>query len=291
MNPSRHTGRMVIPFVARAACAAACAIGVVAMDAHASTAPCADAVSLTTPARLASPSLDLVPAMMVGENRPELALAQRTIDRGLGTPAPSPELMYPEGEVGGFKSPALATGLSALVPGTGQLYSGSNRGYLFLGIEAVVLASVVTLNSKADNKRDEYFSFVGDPNSAGSRFSFERFAATAPPAEVERLRGMYERDQREFYDAVTMDNSFAAGWDNPNARFDAGTLSAESDSYAKKSNTAFYVLIANHLVSAVDALNLARFNNFALRENLTVKLKLNPGFRRSSYGLTLTQKF
>ncbi|MGH7725226.1 MAG: DUF5683 domain-containing protein [Candidatus Eiseniibacteriota bacterium] len=246
---------------------------------------------LPIPARIADPALDRVPALVTGDERPMLIYAQRTIDRGMGgTPVP-PETPYREVEVDGWKSPGLATGMSAVIPGTGQLYSGSSRGYLYLGVEAIALASLAAFSSKENDTRDDYFTYVGDPNQTTSRFSFERLAGTVGPAEVQRLKTIYERDEREFYDTVTLDNSYSSGWANPNDRFNANDLAEETDRYARKANTGLYVLIANHIVSAVDALNLARLNNIALKDDLTLKLKLRPGLRHHSYGISVTQKF
>jgi hypothetical protein len=291
--------RLVLQRVALLACALlGCGAGAVRCGAEA--LPAGKAVeeagtpapmaAMEPPCRLAGASLDYVAPLVVGETEPELRLAQRAIRRDLGGAAP-PEEGYALIDVPGWKSVGGAAALSFALPGTGQLYAGSKRGYLYLGVEAVALLSYATFQAKSEDKRDEYHAFVGDPNQAGSRFSFDRLGNDVSPEEVARLRTIYERDQAEFYQAVTLQAQYAGGWENPDERFDAQAIAEDADTQRSRSRFGLYTLIANHLVSAVDALNLARFNNFALRENMTLKLKLRPGLKHGSYAFTLTQKF
>lgn len=247
-------------------------------------------VAMEPPCRLAGASLDHVTPLVTGEAEPELVLAQRAIRRDVGGPV-EPEEGYALIDVPGWKSVGGAAAMSFALPGTGQLYAGSKRGYLYLGVEAVALLSYATFQAKSEDKRDEYHAFVGDPNQTDSRFSFDRLANDLPAEEIARLRTIYERDQAEFYQAVTLQSQYAGGWSDPDERFDAQAIAEDADTQRSRSRFGLYTLIANHLVSAVDALNLARFNNFALRENMTLKLKLRPGLRHGSYAFTLTQKF
>jgi hypothetical protein len=248
------------------------------------------AVAMEPPCRLAGLSLDRVAPLVTGDSEPELLLAQRAIQRDLdGDDTPAEP--YAVVDIPGWKSVGGAAAMSLALPGTGQLYSGSKRGYLYLGVEAVALLSYATFQAKSEDKRDEYHAFVGDPNRTDSRFSFDRLANDVTPEELARLRTIYERDQAEFYQAVTVQSQYAGGWANPDERFGAQAIADDAETQRSRSRFGLYTLIANHLVSAIDALNLARFNNFALRENMTLKLKLRPGLRHGSYAFTLTQKF
>lgn len=242
-------------------------------------------------------TLDVLPLLAVSEDaRPELRLAQRSITRDLGkaTNNVGPETPYAYVDVPGWKSPGKASVLSLAVPGTGQLYAGSNRGYVFLGVEAVAVLAFVKYRSDSHGKRDQYFSYVGDPNQNGSRFSFERLANTVSPEDLARLEEIYQRDPREFYDLVTTSDTYAAGWSDAGAssgqRATASDYIAQVNNLGRKSNFGLFTAIANHLVSTIDALRLARMNNIALRDNLSMKIKVKTG-RHQSYGLTLTQKF
>lgn len=258
-------------------------------SAEASSSPRVDAALPEPPCRLAYTSLDRVVPLVGGAETPQLLLAQRAIERDLdGTPAD--QTPYTTVDIPGWKSVGGAAAMSLVVPGTGQLYAGSKRGYLYLGIEAAALIGYATFNSKSDDTRAEFYSYVGDPNDAASRFSFDRLGASVSSEEVARLRTIYEKDKAEFYDTVTKVDTYANGWAQTDMRVSAVDLSDEMDSQGHKSDIAFYTLIANHIVSAVDALNIARLTNHQLREDLTLKLKLKPG-AHGSYAFTLTQKF
>ncbi len=259
-------------------------------DAPRATNPLRPDPAVTPPCRLAAPSLDLVLPLVTGDEGPELLLAQRAIERDFGSP-PADEAPYAVVEIPGWKSEGGAAAMSLVLPGTGQLYAGSKRGYLFLGIEAAALLSYASFKNKSDDTRAEYYSYVGDPNDPSSRFSFDRLAGDVPPEEVSRLRTIYEKDAAEFYNTVTRNEEYVAGWTAPDARSAAASISDDMTSQKTKSNISLYTLMANHLVSAIDALNLARFTNYTLRENMTLKLKLRPSLHHGSYAFTLTQKF
>ena len=286
----RHSIHRLFVLLACAACAGA---GFVTwVDAAVDPAKTTDAFAMLQdpPCRLASTApLERVPVLVGGDKTPELLLAQRAIQRDFGPDTP-PE-PYAVVDIPGWKSVGGAAAMSFVLPGTGQLYTGNKRGYLFLGVEAVALLGYATFQSQSDKKTDEYHEYVGDPNDPESRFSFDRLAGQVPAEEMSRLRTIYERDPDEFYQAVTLQGQYAAGWSNPDERYDAQVVAEDADKQRGRSRASSYVLIANHLVSAFDALNLARFNNIALRENMTLKLKLKPSLRHGSYAFTLTQKF
>src|SRR5689334_1722915 len=121
-------------------------------------------------------SIDVLPLLHEQGGKPELLLAQRTITRDIGkkTNDVGPEPEYKVVDIEGWKNPGQASLMSAVVPGTGQLYAGSNRGYIFLGVEAVAMMAFIKYNNDSKDKRDTYYGYVGDPNAANSRFSFTR---------------------------------------------------------------------------------------------------------------------
>lgn len=241
-------------------------------------------------------TMDVLPLVAGESSRPELILAQRSITRDLGktTNSVGPEPEYAYVDVPGWKSPGKASVLSLALPGSGQLYAGSNRGFVFLGVEAVAVLAFVKYKNDSHEKRDQYFSYVGDPTQSSSRFSFDRLAASVSPEELARLQAIYEKDPREFYDLVSTNDAYAAGWADAGAssgqRSTAQDYIDQVNTLGRKSNFGLFTAIANHLVSTIDALHLARVNNIALRDNLSLKIKVKPGARQS-YGLTLTQKF
>jgi hypothetical protein len=138
--------------------------------------------------------------------------------------------------------------MSAVVPGTGQLYAGSNRGYIFLGIEAVAMMAFIKYNNDSHDKRDTYYGYVGDPTQNNSRFSFTRLEGNISPQEIARLEEVYAKDPREFYDEVTTNDALAAGWSDQGIetgqRSQAATYMDEVNNLDRKSNFGLATLIA-----------------------------------------------
>jgi len=109
-----------------AAVAAACPCARAADALFATVASPADGASAS---RVGDP-LALVPTPLVARYGTDAVFAQRAVTRDLGgkTPAtPDAALNGPQYtyvDVKGWKSPAVASGLSFAVPGAGQLYAG-----------------------------------------------------------------------------------------------------------------------------------------------------------------------
>jgi len=59
-----------------------------------------------------------------------------------------------------YKSPSKAALFSLLLPGSGELYSGAKRGYLFFVAEAALIISYVAFDRKAEELRDDYLAEV-----------------------------------------------------------------------------------------------------------------------------------
>jgi len=67
----------------------------------------------------------------------------------------SPSLAQP-------KSPAKAFLFSAIVPGTGELYSKARRGLLFMAAEAAFWTAYIVIHGRAAELEDDYVNFVDD---------------------------------------------------------------------------------------------------------------------------------
>lgn len=237
-------------------------------------------------------------ARFTGDEHPELILAQRAIDRHWGRSAPLPgedpdDYLYVD--VDGWKSPAFAGLLSAAIPGTGQIYGGSKRGYLFLGIEAAALVTYFANRNRVGDLRDEAFAYAGDPNISSSEWSFEEFEAQAGEAEADRLRDIFLRDPVEFYSLVSSESQYFSGW--------MGTADAERASRSgflaiekerrdakRRANFGLFAAIANSAISMVDAIRSARLNNFEIREDLNLKLDARTGHNAGATAI-LTHRF
>jgi hypothetical protein len=236
-------------------------------------------------------------ARLSGTQTPELYLAQRAIDRELDHPKPAAEpTEYQVVDVEGWKSPALAGGMSALVPGTGQLYTGQKRGYIYLGLEALALYTYFHFDSQAGDLQSEAFSYAGDPNVSTSRWSFDRYEQTASSQDVQEIRQIYERDQVEFYSRISSEAKYFVGWTgtSEDEKVDsvAGYRVIDEDraDAQRTSNLGLFTAIANSVVSAVDAFRQARLNNIELLEDWNLRLKAKTG-RDTGLTALVTHRF
>ena len=58
------------------------------------------------------------------------------------------------------KSPMRAFLFSAIVPGTGELYSKAKRGWLFMAAEAAFWTTYIVVHGRAEELKDDYVDFV-----------------------------------------------------------------------------------------------------------------------------------
>lgn len=240
----------------------------------------------------------LASTRMAGDREPQLILAQRAIERDLHPEKPQPvdSTEYAYVDVEGWKSPALAAGMSAILPGTGQLYTGSNRGYVFLGVQALALYTYFHFDSKADDNRQEAFAYAGDPSVSTSKWSFDRYEQEAGREEAEQMRQIYAQDPAEFYSRVSTDPQYFAGWagadESEKVESVAGYRILDEDRIdaQRASRLGLFAAIANSVVSAVDAFRQARLTNLEIQQDWNLRFKARTG---SDAGFTayITHRF
>jgi hypothetical protein len=227
----------------------------------------AAAVAATAPA---AGSAFVLPAI-AGDSRPTLMLAQRAIDRTWG---PSEDTVYTEVHVQDWRSEGLAATASAILPGAGHVYVGENSGYLYALAEASGWVAHTLFHQKAVDRREQAERFAGTPTDASSGWSATRWAdATGgDPAEIEAL---YAADRSAYLRLIASDDRYLAGWSgNTSAsRSQFQGLRQSSQEMYRRARYAEMGLWLNHLVSAVDALRIARLHDLPLRRNLDLKLR------------------
>ena len=112
-----------------------------------------------------------------------------------------------------LKSPASAFLLSAMLPGLGELYSGSNRGYLFLGVEAVSWITFASYRASSNNKEGELFDFADDHFAIGA---FEETCVGQPGQScqeaLDQISNFYANDPDEYYEIISKNPIYRAGW-------------------------------------------------------------------------------
>jgi hypothetical protein len=191
---------------------------------------------------------------------PQLMLAQRAIDREIGGSEAKSEddpAQYTYVEVDGWKSPVVAGGLSFI--------------------------------------KNEAFSYAGNPNIAGSRWSFEKFEAEAGREEADKLREIFRRDPVEFYSRVSTQEEYFGGWQGSGQEqidnvVGYRTLDEDRKDAARASRLGLFAAVANTIVSTVDAVRAANLNNFQIQQNLNLQMEPKLG-RDSGLTATVTHRF
>ncbi len=110
-------------------------------------------------------------------------------------------------------SPIKAMLMSAALPGLGELYAGSNRGYLFMGVEGVSWITWSIFRSSSSTKEDEMFRF------ADRNFAINAFESNCVPQQgqscaqaVTAIRDFFANDRAEYYEIISKNPIYKAGW-------------------------------------------------------------------------------
>jgi len=233
------------------------------------------------------------------------------------------------------KSPTKAFLLSALLPGTGELYAGSNRGYIFLGIEAASWITFASYRMSANDKEDELYSYA-DRNFAIDAFEDGCVGQPGQPCQeaLDAINNFYENDKGEYYEIISKNPIYKPGWgvdvqsdgsftyencpidlncppdptqpgqeaayrawvaDQAAAQdFDYSTYNGLRDDRNSLDSTArgaTMVVLVNHLVSAFDALMVARSFNADLPQGVNMDLKIKGSFSNPGAKLVFKRKF
>jgi hypothetical protein len=196
----------------------------------------------------------------------------------------------------GGKSSHRAFLLSAILPGSGELYAGSRvKGAVFLGLEATAAGLWYSWNGTGNDLEDEFRAFADthwDPHTyvtwreSSRAVRYNSFTHALPcstqvaPAGGS-LSGCGSSSKQQYYELLGKYDQFVAGWDdlvyvadqNPvqsTADFDSveSVQSAnrvayegqrdDSNRYLKRATYALSLLLVNHVVSAIDAAATAR---------------------------------
>lgn len=245
------------------------------------------ALAVAAPASALAPSSPFAFGLLARTDTPELWLAQRSIDREWVTPE-DPEARG--STIPGGKSEMGAMSMSALLPGTGQLYAGEKSGYAFLLAEAVGWAGLFFFDNRADDQYNSATAAVGAPGDTTSEWSFQRYA-TETGNDPSGLEQLYAADPTSFWYAVAHDDRLALGWTNGGSRTSFSDELARSDGTRRHAGQATSFLWLNHLLSAADAFRAARIYNLPLQRNLELKTKASLQRGRPAVTLTVERKF
>ncbi|MFH0777009.1 MAG: hypothetical protein V2A71_00115 [Candidatus Eisenbacteria bacterium] len=199
---------------------------------------------------------------------PTLLLAQKSIR----DEAKKEEKISPTDQTPALpKSPSKAFLFSSLMPGSGQLYVGAKRGYVYLGVEAIAWTSSYFLHRSGKDKKEEYEDYADQHwtyPDIGTEYNGYTYTA-----EVDSLiEYFYAHDKEHYYEDIGKYPVYFPGWD-PGTREGYLDLRDDSNRLLKRSGYAMMLAVVNHVASAIDALRLARDYNVKVGHGVELNLK------------------
>lgn len=195
-----------------------------------------------------------------------------------------------------LKSPAKAFLFSAIVPGTGELYSKAKRGYIFVAAEAAFWAAYIVIHGRAGELEQEYVSFVDEH----IRFESDSPATSTANWTMEDYEHATQSDNWHYVytesNGHPVDRVGKFYWDDlPEDMIDEPGSQLVSQSRAEAfekrhlSNDKFEqakifigLVVFNHIASAVDGRIAATiYNNRASK--ITAEVSLHPTLSPSGH--------
>jgi len=205
------------------------------------------------------------------------------------------------------KSPSKAFLFSAVVPGTGEFYSGAKRGIAFVVSEIAFWVTYFALHGRAEELKDGYLNFV-DEHIA---FEEDSPATSTKNWTLEDYEHATQTDNWHYvyteHDGNPVDRVGKFYWkDLPEDKIDesGGALISKfrAEAYNKRSSTnrkfkqakiCLGLVVVNHIVSAVDA-RISAISHNKRASRTSTQLSLTPVLSPSGYSgacLVLSRQF
>ena len=226
----------------------------------------------------------------------EILLAQRAISDSDGVPvvteANAATIAPPPTEMVKSKSEGKAFLYNMILPGTGHLYAGSKRGWVYLGLEGVMWGTYFYYHDRGKTKEAEYVAH------ADEHWDYDRWVGVngcncAGSPQDSLIVYFYNNNKQHYYEDIVKLNAYAEGWDDPaNRNFNRG-MRNDSNNFLKNARYAIVGTFVNRIVSAVDVLQMMRRRaSSVLGENTELKLKLKtkPFANENAVGFEIKQK-
>ncbi|MFQ6040385.1 MAG: hypothetical protein ACE5PV_05970 [Candidatus Poribacteria bacterium] len=196
-----------------------------------------------------------------------------------------------------LKSPSKAFLFSAFIPGTGEIYAESNRGYLYIATEIGFLAGYFFIHQNASGLKDDYVQQVRGhvkfdaevaSDLAAKGFSDWNMEDFEHATMFDNWHNVYTEDDGKplervgpFYwdDRENVKNEDRQRNPDSQNRQVALDLRTDSNNRFKLAKTFLGLVIFNHLVSAIDARITAKLYNKRLiseKSGLTFKTTILP---------------
>ena len=185
------------------------------------------------------------------------------------------------------KSPLKAFVYSAVLPGAGQLYTGSKlKAAIFLGLEALTWTGQIIYTGKGDDKTDEFNNFADTHWSEGRYGDFlERNWDVRDDDSVLDLLGnprfthhLPDTKTQQYYEMIGKYDQFVFGWDDidtvatpPDSdnftvaysanRMDYEDMRHKANQMYDRATAALIATMTNHLISGIEAALAAKSHN------------------------------
>ena len=196
-----------------------------------------------------------------------------------------------------LKSPSKAFLFSAFIPGTGEIYAESKRGYFHIATEIGLFAGYFLVHRNASSLKDDYVQQVRDhvkfdaevsPDLAAKDFKDWNMEDFEHATMYDNWHNVYTEEDRKplervgpFYwdDRENVKNEDRQRNPDSQYRQEAFDLRKDSNERFKLAKTFLGLVIFNHLVSAIDARITAMLYNKRLiseKSGLTFKTTILP---------------
>ena len=224
-----------------------------------------------------------------------MLLAQRALADS-SAPVPAPAAIGSVSEDGPalleHKSTGKAFIMDLAVPGTGHLYAGYKRGWVYLGLEAVAWASYLYYRDLGKQRETEF------ENYADGHWDYNQWiAACGCSGSPEDSLILYFRDKnsQQYYEEIGKISTYFQGWDSwptLETRSVYTGLRAQSNNFLDNAHTAVLGAFVNRIVSAVDVLISMKRSGAMLDSNTQMKFRVHtkPFSRDNAVGLELTRR-
>ncbi|HNW58224.1 MAG TPA: hypothetical protein PKI62_00940 [bacterium] len=194
--------------------------------------------------------------------------------------------------VEGEKSKGKALMLSFLLPGLGERYAGATtKSHIFLGTEISLWLGYAGFQTYSAWRRDEYEGYAArhagvDPK--GKNDTYYSNIGNYANIDLYNAAKLRQRNLDDYYSDVA---SYYWKWDTAANKAHFDQLRISSEKARNRSTFVLGAILANHLVSAIDAVwSVNRYNN-RLANRLEWNLHFGDGFIQPRCLLSLQTHF
>jgi hypothetical protein len=204
----------------------------------------------------------------------------------------------------GQKSPGRAALYSLMLPGAGQYYVGgaSFKAKMFFGLEAGLLFTYLGFRKYGDFKEDAAKGWAvlhaganpdnGDDNYWVKMTYYDnRDRNEDDGLGYNQMARVYDRNEAALFPETSL---YYWNWDNRESRQSYRNLRNQSKTAYERADITVGILIANHMISAIEAFFAASRHNRHLEfsdSGLKLKYRLEPNPGNPAVSLSLVKSF